>query len=103
MNLLELMGLDPEDFVWQDLGMCSGIERPDTFFDDYESDKVFAEQVDEICLSCPVISTCYEAALSNKERGVWGAVYWNGAGKPDRNFNSHKSPATWDRIRKAVE
>lgn len=109
MSLLDELNLDPEDFTWKDLGLCknSSIVRrpdgsvPDPFFDDYESDPGTARQIDEMCLHCPVFAECVKAGAEG-EWGVWGAIYWNGSGKPDKSRNAHKTQETWDRIRKRM-
>ena len=102
MNLLEQLGLDPETFTWHDLAACVGIENADIFYDRYETDKRTAKQVDEMCLHCPVMKQCAQAGM-NGETGVWGAVYWNGNGKPDASKNEHKTEDVWWRIREAMQ
>ena len=109
MSLLDELGIDPEDFSWKDLGLCrtSAVKRnpdgsvTDLMYDDYESNEEVARQVDQMCLHCPVFSQCVKAG-SDGEWGVWGAIYWNGAGKPDKNRNNHKTPEVWDQIRKRM-
>jgi len=109
VSLLDELDIDPDDFEWRDLGLCQNTavtRKPDgttddMFFDDYESDANVARQVDEMCLHCPVLALCAQAG-SKGETGVWGGIYWNGAGKPDKNRNSHKTPEVWDRIRKRM-
>lgn len=104
-SLLDELGIDPEDFEWQDLALCQGIEiktpEDHPLFDAYENDIETAKAQDEMCLVCPVIKQCFMAGAKG-EFGVWGGVYWNGAGKPDKNKNAHKSEETWDRIYKRV-
>lgn len=102
MNILEAMGLDPDTFTWHDLALCDGVPNADMYFDDYESDKTVARQVDEMCLHCPVMKQCAETGQRNKEQGVWGGIYWNGSGKPDKNRNEHKSEETWAKIRERL-
>lgn len=99
-GLLEELGIEPEEFKWQDLALCGNMPT-ELFFDGYETDKEMAVAADQVCLHCPVISDCFFAG-SKGESGVWGGVYWNGAGKPDKNKNSHKSPAVWEQIREKV-
>lgn len=91
------MGIDPADFVWQDLAKCSGMPR-DYFFDMYESDVEVAKQIDDCCLNCPVIKECSAAGM-NGQYGVWGAIYWNGAGRPDSNRNAHKTPEVYAKLK----
>ena len=59
------------------------------FFDDYEEDKVVAEQADNMCLSCPVAKACLLDGEENNSYGVWGGLYLT-SGKIDKNKNSHK-------------
>lgn len=96
MNLLEELGINPEDFRWELLALCQGISYPNVFFEEYDDEQT-AKQVDEMCLSCPVMKQCY-AAGKKGESGVWGAVYWNGAGKRDPLKNQHKTPEIDARI-----
>lgn len=104
-SLFDELGLDPEDFEWRHLSLCRSInmETPDddVFFDRYESDEEAAKATDQICLHCPVISECFFAGAEG-QYGVWGGVYWNGSGKPDKNKNSHKTEDVWDEIRTKV-
>src|SRR5690349_4019798 len=61
-SLLDELGLDPEEFDWDDLGLCRGtVTSPDDdiFFDKYESDQESARSADEMCLRCPVIRQCF--------------------------------------------
>ena len=97
VSLLEELGIHIEDFTWEKLALCQGMER-NLFFDDYESDQEIAKQVDEICLHCPVFKQCYEKG-KNGQRGVWGAVYWNGAGKEDSTQSGHKT----EEVRRRIE
>lgn len=89
VNILEELGVDPEDFRWQDLALCAGMDT-ELFFDKYEKDSVLAKEVDELCEHCPVYEYCKEQGKDGPEWGVWGGVYWNGAGRPDENRNAHK-------------
>ena len=97
MSLLDELGIDPEDFTWHDLSLCDGMD-PELFFSKYESDEEVARQVDQICLHCPVMKECGLRGPQG-EHGVWGGIYWNGSGKPDKNRNAHKTPEIWDAIR----
>jgi hypothetical protein len=91
MSILNDMGLDPNDIEWYDLAACRDL--PDNminlFFDDYEEDKVVAEQADNMCLSCPVAKACLIDGEDNNSYGVWGGLYLT-SGKIDKNKNSHK-------------
>lgn len=109
MSLLDELDIDPEDFHWKDLGLCQKtgvVIKPDgtvidNMFDEYETNERVAKQVDQMCLHCPVMAQCAQAG-SKGEWGVWGGIYWNGAGKPDKNKNSHKTPEVWDEIKKRM-
>lgn len=104
MNILEEFGIDEDDFQWQDLALCRQLPEDllsgedNCFFDKYEADRVVAKQIDEFCLTCPVISACAEHAQNSEESGVWGGIYWN-RGKIDRNKNNHKSQEVRKRIK----
>ena len=100
-RILDELGLDPEDFEWQDLALCGNMSTS-FFYDDYESDKETAIAADQTCLRCPVIKECFFTGAKG-EHGVWGGVYWNGAGTPDKNKNSHKTQEVWLEIRRRVE
>lgn len=101
-KLIDELGLDPEQLVWQDLALCQGIEDNEDLYDNYESDPEIAKQVDEMCLVCPVMKQC-AARGAEGEWGVWGGIYWNGAGKPDKARNLHKTPEVWARIAKKIK
>lgn len=96
-NIIEELGLDPDNVKWYQLAACSGTDI-NMFYDDYESDKFLSIQVDEMCLHCPVIKQCYNEGVQNKERGVWGGVYLD-LGRIDKEHNSHKTQDTWKRLK----
>ena len=100
-SLLESLGIDPEEAQWQDLAACQHLPT-ELHYDDYERDTEIAKAVDSNCLGCPVIADCFFAGGQNGEYGVWGGVYWNGSGKPDKNKNSHKTPEVWEEIHRKV-
>ena len=104
MVTLDALGLNPndEDFTWERLALCDGMPT-NWFYDDYESNETTAKQVDEVCLHCPVMAICANVGRSNKEYGVWGSIYWNGSGKPDKNRNAHKTPEVWTSIREMIQ
>lgn len=97
-ELIRNLGLDPESIDWQDLALCQHITTS-LFYEDYESDPEIAKATDQACLTCPVMKECATIAQENNEYGVWGAIYWNGSGKPDVTKNSHKTEVTWEIIR----
>lgn len=98
--VLSALGIDPSDFSWKDLALCSGMETDD-FYDNYESDVKVAKSIDQACLSCPVLNLCLEAGTSNSEWGVWGGVFLT-SGKPDTNRNKHKTQDIWDAIEQRI-
>lgn len=88
-NLLEQLGIDPRDFEWQDLAACK--EYPvNLFFDEYEKSSVVAENVDQICLNCPVAKECYNRGVETGSAGVWGGFYLVN-GLVSKKKNSHKT------------
>lgn len=99
-RLLDELGLDPEDFEWSDLALCKAMST-ETFFDEYEKDEEVAKAADNACLLCPVIKQCFFSGAEG-QHGVWGGVYWNGSGKPDKNKNSHKTDEIWAAIHERV-
>lgn len=101
-DIVNKLGLDRSSLIWQQLAACRGITtspETDFFFDKYESDPVVAEQVDQMCLHCPVAIECFMAGKSGKEFGVWGGVYMD-LGRPDKKYNAHKTPEIWKALKK---
>lgn len=97
-NILSELGLDESDNIkWFDLALCLGMEN-EQFFDKYESDINVAKNIDEACMSCPVISLCYESGVDGSEYGVWGGVYLS-SGSVDKTRNAHKSKEVWKRLK----
>lgn len=104
MGILDELGLDPAELEWQDLALCRGaVTSPedDIFFDRYESDIETARAADQMCLHCPVIRQCFFSGPSAGP-GLRGGVYWNNAGKPDKNKNAHKTEEVWNEIHTRV-
>jgi len=97
-SILDSFGVDEESLRWWHLSACQGMDT-NLFFDKYENDINIAKNIDEACLSCPVISMCYETGVENNEIGIWGGVYLN-SGSIDKARNIHKSPEVWKRLRK---
>ena len=97
-SILNDLGVDKDDFEWFHLSICRGMDT-NLFFDKYESDVNIAKNIDEACLSCPVIKLCNKTGVDNNEYGVWGGVYLN-AGSVDKTRNSHKTPDIWKRLKK---
>jgi hypothetical protein len=93
-SILSDLGVDPEDFDWYHLAICREMDT-NLFYDKYEAD----QNIDEMCLSCPVISMCYQAGLEKDEYGVWGGVFLT-AGSIDKSKNLHKSQEVWKRLKK---
>jgi hypothetical protein len=92
-NILDDLGIDPDDIHWTDLAACNGIET-DFFFDTYEADQTIAKNIDQMCLVCPVAKQCHDAGTNNAEYGVWGGVYLS-LGALDKTRNSHKTQEVW--------
>lgn len=101
MSLVELLGLDPEDFDWQDLAACAGMPRK-AFYEKYETDTEHAKAIDQMCLACPVMAACAMAGQDG-EYGVWGGIYWNGNGQMDETKNAHKGPEFWEQYRERIQ
>jgi hypothetical protein len=73
-------------------------EKDDPFYEAYETNPETARNTDDMCLHCPVMKQCALEGQSKKRVGVWGGIYWNGAGKPDKDRNAHKTKEVWDAI-----
>lgn len=100
MDLFQQMGIDKDDFTWEQLAACQ--EMPvNWFYDDYENDPVVAKNVEVVCLNCPVIRACAEAGMQGKEEGLWGGIYWSN-GKVDKIRNRHKTPEQWALIEERI-
>jgi len=97
-SILSNLGVDEEDFDWYDLAICRGMDT-NLFYDKYEADPNIAKNIDEACLSCPVIAVCYKAGQENDEYGVWGGVYLT-SGSIDKSKNLHKTQDLWKRLKK---
>jgi hypothetical protein len=97
-SILSNLGVDEEDFDWYDLAVCRGMDT-NLFYDKYEADPNIAKNIDEACLSCPVIAVCYKAGQENDEYGVWGGVYLT-SGSIDKSKNLHKTQDLWKRLKK---
>lgn len=78
---------------WKNQSKCLGHEV-NIFFDIYENNPHIRQTIDNICFECPVIKQCFSEGVSNKEWGVWGAVYLED-GEVSKEFNSHKSRQEW--------
>ncbi len=104
MSLLEDLNLDPETATWLDFSLCRGLDSidPNLFYDTYENDQIIADQVDIMCSRCPVLKACKNAALNNKEYGVWAATYWT-EGKRDRVRNKHKQQEILDILEERLD
>lgn len=90
LSLLKSLGVDLASFRWQELAACVGAPT-NWFFDDYETNKAVAKQIDKMCLVCPIAKQCFEQGSSQKETGVWGGFYLV-SGAVDKNRNAHKTP-----------
>lgn len=73
-DFIERMGLDPEDFEWEALGLCvsRAPEIPEVFHSKAVADDRVKAQAYSICASCPVREICLEEGIRNDESGIWG-------------------------------
>lgn len=97
-SILNDLQIDEDDFDWYDLAACKGMDT-NLFYDQYEVDVNIANNIDLMCLSCPIAGFCYEVGVNNDEQGVWGGVYLN-SGSIDKSRNAHKTQETWKRLKK---
>lgn len=60
---------------WKDDGLCINYETS-LFFEQYEEGSIeFRSNMDQFCLNCPMIKTCFAVGVSGKEYGLWGGIY----------------------------
>ena len=97
-DLIREMGLEEDRLKWYHLAACKNMDV-NWFYDSYETDSELAKQIDQMCLSCPVVKFCYEEGVKNKERGVWGGVYLN-LGRVDHDYSKHKTTEDWKAFKK---
>jgi hypothetical protein len=100
LSILDELNIDEDELEWEMLATCRDIDPSlaDIFFDLYESDKVMAEQADNMCMSCPVAKQCLMEGLKSKRYGCWGGVFLDYSGKPSKKYNAHKSKETWKEL-----
>lgn len=84
--------------MWMDDSSCINKTEP---FDNYDYGGLYAQEADNLCITCPVVKECFEAGFKG-EHGQWGGIYWAGNGKPDVRFNEHKTPEYLDEIQRRV-
>lgn len=110
MGLAQELGIDPEIMSWEDWAACKGMGFSNFFdtpakSDEDESvppgydDEVIAKSVDELCFNCPVQQACGTYGMQNRLEGVWGGVYLNARGQPDKTRNAHKSSSRWKKLK----
>lgn len=98
-EFLEELGVDQKSLRWEDLALCQN-SPIDWFFKDYETDTTHAQQVDEMCLACPVSGACFKKGSGN-ESGVWGGFYLE-KGKIDKARNAHKTSETESALKRKI-
>lgn len=97
MSIIHDLGLYEDDLRWEELATCAGRDFFD-FFEGYETDKVIARNVDEMCLSCPVARQCLDFGRDTKSYGVFGGVYLEN-GRTSRSMNAHKTDKHWKKLK----
>lgn len=79
---------------WKDNGLCIDYDTS-MFFEKYEEGSVeYKNNMDQFCLNCPVLKTCFAVGVSGKEYGLWGGIYLED-GEPSKEFNIHKTKDRW--------
>ena len=48
-SILNELGVDPDDFSWEDLALCQGMDV-NLFYEKYEADQSIANSIDQACL-----------------------------------------------------
>jgi hypothetical protein len=97
-DIFDDLGIDEQDVQWYHFAACKGMSI-NWFYDDYESDKELAKQVDQVCLHCPVVKICHAEGIEGKEKGVWGGIYMD-IGRVDKQNNVHKTPEIWKQFKR---
>jgi hypothetical protein len=87
--------------IWLDEALCAGMDTEE-YFDKYETDLETAQNIDRMCLGCPVIRECFDYGVSTESWGVWGGVYLVD-GKIDNSRNSHKTQDVWSKILQVIQ
>lgn len=87
-SFLQRLGIDPSNFEWQQLSACRGLDT-NLFFEGYETDETIADQIDIMCVKCPVLKECFQYGTNNKLFGVFGGFYLSN-GQVDKKRNEHK-------------
>ena len=85
---------------WQNDAACLGAELND-FFDNYEDDPKARPQVDNLCMGCPVMQTCFAYGKFFASTGVWGGIYLD-EGEMSQEYNDHKTPNDWAMVYAAL-
>ncbi|MGH0053631.1 MAG: WhiB family transcriptional regulator [Sphaerochaetaceae bacterium] len=102
MRIDAALGIDETEFSWNALAACRDMmpesAETDWFFNAYESKPEVAKAADGLCMSCPVQRICAEYAVTHKEEGLWGGVYWNAQGRVDVTKNAHKTDEVWEQL-----
>ena len=102
VSLFEELGLDPDNFTWEQLAGCNNMDSQiNWFFDDYEQDPIIAKNATQICYNCPVVKACFEWATEAKAEGLHGGVYMVN-GKVDRARNKNKTKGEWEWLEKQL-
>ena len=77
-DISRLPGPMDDEWQWQRLGACRGMDSAVFFHPDGErnpSRSRRTEQAKQVCRSCPVIQECRRFALASREPfGVWGGL-----------------------------
>jgi len=81
---------------WKDDASCLDYDT-NIFFDKYEEEELLRPAVDDLCMSCPVMKSCFAVGISQQEWGVWGGIYLEG-GEISKEFNNHKNKAIWGSV-----
>lgn len=87
---------DMHKLKWKDQASCLEYDT-DLFFDKYEEEEPLRLAIDALCMSCPVVKTCFAVGITSKETGVWGGIYLD-SGEISKEFNSHKTSIMWSNL-----
>lgn len=64
----------PRRTDWRDQGLCRNHDQPDLWYAS-DADQAAVAQAVSICVTCPVVQECAQAAFARREpHGIWGGM-----------------------------
>jgi hypothetical protein len=81
------------------MALCLGMTH-EAHYEQYEKDVAHRLVMDSMCAVCPVMKECWQSSRENKEEGLWGGVYMDGAGRAHQQYNNHKTKEQWQELQR---